>query len=103
MVEGNSWLRWLTHFVLLLGVAMVVFPVYVAFIASTHGEGRFLSGVVPLWPGTHMLENYREMLGAGISSSGAPPLGPMMLNSLIMALTIAIGKIAISIISAFAI
>jgi sn-glycerol 3-phosphate transport system permease protein len=43
------------------------------------------------------------MLGAGLSESGAPPFGPMLLNSLIMAVVIAVGKIAISIISAFAI
>ena len=50
-----------------------------------------------------MLENYAHMLGVGISTSGAPPLGLMLINSLIMALVIAVGKIAISILSAFAI
>src|SRR5690606_29747661 len=72
-------------------------------IASTHGPNDFMSGVVPLLPGPHGLDNYATMLGSGMSTSGAPPLGPMMLNSLIMALTIAIGKIAISILSAYAI
>ena len=103
MVENRPWLNLLAHLVLILGVAIVVFPVYVAFVASTQPPGKFLSGVIPLWPSTHMVENYKIMLGTGMTQSGAPPLGPMLFNSLVMALSIAIGKIAISILSAFAI
>ncbi|MBA3326060.1 MAG: sn-glycerol-3-phosphate ABC transporter permease UgpE [Rhodobacteraceae bacterium] len=103
MVENRPWLTILAHAVLILGVAIVVFPVYVAFIASTRGPGEFLSGVIPLTPGDRTLENYAAMLGTGLSQSGAPPFGPMMWNSLVMALAIALGKIAISITSAFAI
>jgi sn-glycerol 3-phosphate transport system permease protein len=103
MVENRPWLNILAHAILILGVAIVVFPIYVAFIASTRGPTEFLSGVIPLTPGTWMVENYAVMLGTGLSVSGAPPLGPMMLNSLIMAVAIAVGKIAISILSAFAI
>ena len=103
MVENRPWLNVLAHAILILGVAIVVFPIYVAFIASTRGSTDFLSGVIPLTPGTRLVENYRIMLGTGLSVSGAPPFGPMILNSLIMAVAIAVGKIAISIISAFAI
>jgi sn-glycerol 3-phosphate transport system permease protein len=103
MVENRPLLTFLTHLVLILGVAIVAFPVYVALIASTLAEDDFLSGVIPLIPGPHALENYGSMLTAGMSNYGAPPVGPMMFNSLVMALTIAIGKIAISILSAYAI
>jgi len=103
MVENRPFTVFLTHLVLILGVAVVVFPVYVAFIASTQAPGSFLRGIIPLVPGRHMLENYGTMLGTGMSQAGAPPLGPMMLNSLVMALGITIGKIAISTVSAFAI
>ena len=103
MVENRPFLNFLAHLVLILGVTVVVFPVYVAFIASTHGPNDFLSGVVPLLPGPHMIENYQSMLVSGMTSSGAPPLLPMMLNSLIMAVGVAVGKIVISILSAFAI
>ncbi len=103
MVENRPWLSFLAHAILILGVAIVVFPIYVAFIASTRGPTEFLTGVIPMTPGSHLVENYRIMLGTGLSVSGAPPLGPMMLNSLIMAVAIAVGKIAISILSAFAI
>jgi sn-glycerol 3-phosphate transport system permease protein len=103
MVERRPFLTVLTHAVLLAGVAIVAFPVYLALIASTHPSTAFSSGVVPLLPGNQAGENYGAMLGRGISSSGAPPLGLMMWNSLVMALAIALGKIAISITSAFAI
>ena len=103
MVDNRPFLNLLAHLVLILGVAIVVFPVYVAFIASTHGPNDFLAGVVPLTPGPHMLENYSTMLSTGMSSSGAPPIWPMMINSLIMAVGVAVGKITISILSAFAI
>jgi sn-glycerol 3-phosphate transport system permease protein len=103
MVENRPGLKILSHIVLLFGVATVALPVYIAFIASTHGPTDFLSGLIPLTPGGHGWENYKTMLTRGMASSGAPPVGPMMVNSLIMALSIAIGKIAISILSAFAI
>lgn len=103
MIENRPLLDVLSHALLIAGVLVVAFPVYLAFIASTHGPNDFMSGMLPLLPGSHMAENYRTMLTAGISTSGAPPLGLMMWNSLVMALTIAIGKIAISILSAYAI
>jgi sn-glycerol 3-phosphate transport system permease protein len=103
MVENRPFSNFIAHLILILGVAVVVFPVYVAFIASTQAPGTFLRGVIPLTPGSHLVENYSWMFGRGISAAGAPPIAGMMWNSLIMALGIAIGKIAISIISAFAI
>jgi sn-glycerol 3-phosphate transport system permease protein len=103
MVENRPLLTFLTHLVLILGVAIVAFPVYVALIASTLAEDDFLSGIIPMIPGPHALENYSSMLVTGLSTYGAPPIGPMMINSLVMALSIAIGKIAISILSAYAI
>jgi sn-glycerol 3-phosphate transport system permease protein len=103
MVEHRPFLNILTHVVLIAGVATVTFPVYLALIASTHSATAFSSGVIPLLPGDQTAENYATMLGRGVTTSGAPPLGLMMTNSLVMALVIAIGKIAISITSAFAI
>lgn len=103
MVENRPLLALLTHLVLIVGVVMVVFPVYLAFIASTHGSGDFMRGLVPLLPGPHLIENYRHMLTVGISTSGAPPLWIMLLNSLTIAIIIAVGKIAISLLSAYAI
>jgi sn-glycerol 3-phosphate transport system permease protein len=103
VVENRPILNILTHLVLIVGVAIVAFPVYLAFIASTHGADAFSRGLAPMLPGPHMIDNYARMLSSGLSSAGAPPVWLMLINSSIMALTIAIGKIAISIISAYAI
>jgi len=103
MVENRPLLNFLSHLILIAGVLIIVFPVYIAFVASTYDATSFTSGPAPLLPGPHLVENYSQILFEGASTLGAPPLTMMMWNSLVMALTIAIGKIAISIISAYAI
>jgi len=102
MVENRPGLTILSHVVLVLGVAIVAFPVYVTFIASTHTVQEVLAAPMSLAPGSHFVENYLTALerGAGESSAG---VGRMMVNSLVSALVIAVGKIAISLLSAFAI
>jgi sn-glycerol 3-phosphate transport system permease protein len=103
MVENRPWGTLVSHLVLIVGVALVVFPVYVALIASTHAPGTFVRGVIPLLPGGHTIENYKTAILEGRSRAGTPPISLMLLNSLVMALAISFGKIAISILSAFAI
>jgi sn-glycerol 3-phosphate transport system permease protein len=103
MVENRPLLNFLTHLVLIIGVVIVVFPVYVAFIASTQAPNTFMRGVTPLLPGPAMWDNYYEMLTTGMSTSGAPPLWLMLVNSTWMAIIITVGKIVISITSAYAI
>ena len=103
MVEDRPLLNLLAHLVLIVGVAVVAMPLWITFVASTHGPNDFMSGVVPILPGPHLVENYSRMFSTGVSTSGMPPVGRMLLNSAIMALSISIGKIAISILSAFAI
>jgi sn-glycerol 3-phosphate transport system permease protein len=104
MVENRPWLTFAAHAVLVLGVLVVAFPVYMTFVASTHDQAAMLSGPVPLLPGRHLVENYRTVLFSGLgASSSSPPVGLMMLNSLVMAVAIALGKIAISIIAAYAV
>lgn len=103
MIENRPWLVWLSHGVLLLGVLIVAFPIWIAFVASTHHASDLASGVTPLLPGGYLFENYAKALGSGHEASGAVPVSLMMWNSLVMALAIAIGKIAISLLSAYAI
>ena len=103
MIEHRPWLVWLSHGVLLLGVLIVAFPIWIAFVASTHAASDRASGVTPLLPGGYLFENYARALGSGHEASGAVPVSLMMWNSLVMALAIAIGKIAISLLSAYAI
>ena len=104
MVENRPWLTFAAHAVLVLGVLIVAFPVYMTFVASTHDQAAMLSGPVPLVPGRYLVENYRTVLFSGLgASSSSPPVGLMMFNSLVMAVAIALGKIAISIIAAYAV
>ncbi|MBL8569387.1 MAG: sn-glycerol-3-phosphate ABC transporter permease UgpE [Phreatobacter sp.] len=103
MVERKTIFSYLPHLILLIGIAVVAFPVYVAFVASTWDPATISNGQMPLRPGPHFLENYYQTIFVGTSRTTREPVGGMMFNSLVMALTIAIGKIAISIISAFAI
>ncbi|MDR7434464.1 MAG: sn-glycerol-3-phosphate ABC transporter permease UgpE [Armatimonadota bacterium] len=96
--------RWIPHLVLLAGVVLFVFPVYVAIIGSTHDAATIARGEMPLRPGPYLATNYVQawLVGKGERVT-ASPVGRMMLNSLIMALAIATGKIAISILSAYAV
>jgi sn-glycerol 3-phosphate transport system permease protein len=94
---------WIPHAVLLLGLALVLFPVYVAFVASSLTLRDILDAPMTLIPGPHLLANYREALALGAVGTNGQPVGAMMLNSLVMALAIAIGKILISLPSAYAV
>ncbi len=95
---------WIPHFVLIMGVVVFAFPIYFALIGSTHDAATIATGRMPLLPGGHTLENYWQALtsGSGMRVSSAP-VRTLMFNSLVMALVIAFGKIAISIISAYAV
>lgn len=102
MIEKTGTAHIRRHIVLLIGLAVVIFPVYVALVASTHTAVEVLSSF-PLWFGTHIVDNYLHVIREGIGGAGTPPVGRMLFNSLIMALGISIGKIVISIISAYAV
>ena len=103
MVERRPWLSVLTHVVLIAGVVMIAFPLYITFVASTLTLEQVLQVPMRLLPGDQFWANYTQVLGAGSTRGSAAPVAPMLWNSLVMALVIAFGKIAISIISAFAI
>lgn len=103
MVENRPWLSVLIHASLLVGVVFLCFPVWMALVASTHGPAALSQSPIPLWFGSQGLENYTQLLTGGLPGAGGVPVSTMMLNSLIMALSITIGKIAVSIIAAYAI
>jgi sn-glycerol 3-phosphate transport system permease protein len=94
---------WVPHAVLILGLALVVFPVYVAFVASSLPLQDILDAPMTLFPGPDLAANYRDALARGTAGTNGQPVAAMMLNSLVMALAIAIGKIAISLPSAYAV
>src|ERR1700730_18422147 len=103
MVEKRSWFTLSAHLVLILGGALIAFPLYVTLIDSTHALPPLLQGRMPLTPGDQAWTNYATVLSEGMSLAGAPPVWLMLLNSAVVALGISLGKIAISIIAAYAI
>ena len=103
MVENRPWVTFLSHAVLIAGIVVVAFPLYVTFVASTLTHDQIVQVPMPLLPGDHLIENYSQVLTAGSTKGSSAAVSTMLMNSLIMALTIAIGKIAISVIASFAI
>jgi len=99
MVERRGSNLWVTHAIMIIGVLVIFFPIWLAFVASTVTQSEIVSPPMPLLPGGHFIENYSRALFSGVNV----PVSTMLINSLVMALGIAIGKIAISLLSAFAI
>jgi sn-glycerol 3-phosphate transport system permease protein len=93
----------LPHAVLWAGILVVAFPLYLTFVASTHEPSVIANGQMPITPGPHFLETYYRTIFIGPSATTRTPVGTMMINSFVMAIVIALGKIAISIISAYAV
>ncbi|MBL8308477.1 MAG: sn-glycerol-3-phosphate ABC transporter permease UgpE [Rubrivivax sp.] len=104
MVENRPLANAISHLVLVLGVLIVAFPLYLTFVASTHTAQDIVQVPMPLLPGPHALENYQAaLLGTGEGAASNAPVARMMTVSLVSALVIALGKISISLLSAFAI
>ena len=105
MAAGNGMVQragshlWLTHLFVIVGVLIIFFPIWLAFVASTVTQPEIVSPPMPILPGDQFIQNYKAALFAGVNV----PVSKMLFNSLIMAVGIAIGKIIISLLSAFAI
>ena len=99
MVTNNRVGTIVTHGLLIAGVALMCFPIWLTFVGSTVTQREIVQPPLPLVPGDRFVENYTRALFSGVDA----PVGRMLVNSTIMALGIAIGKIAISLLSAFAI
>ncbi len=104
MVENRPWLTFFTHVILIIGIAIVALPIWITFVGASHDAVRMTQAPLPMLPGGHFWRNFADtLLGSGLSGTEIAPVWRMLLNSLAMALMISVGKIAISIISAFAI
>ena len=103
MVERRPLLTIFTHGALILGIVATCFPIWLALVASTHSGQALSIRPLPLWFGDQGWANYSTLLSEGLGEAGGVPVGRMMLNSLIMALSITIGKIAVSLIAAYAV
>jgi sn-glycerol 3-phosphate transport system permease protein len=103
LVENRPFATVLAHAVLILGVLVVAFPIWVAFTASSLTLGEVLKAPMPLLPGGQLAANYTAALGSGTRQLSGTPVTTLLLNSLVLAIGVAVGKIAISLLSAFAI
>ena len=106
MVEKKKTAYWLTHLGLIVGVLFIFFPVWVAFVGSTVSQDDIIYPPIPLLPGPHLIDNYANALfrggPEGYAGASQVPVIRMLFNSAVMAFGIAFGKIAISLLSAFA-
>jgi sn-glycerol 3-phosphate transport system permease protein len=103
MVENRPLATVIAHLVLILGIAVVAFPIYYTFVASTLTVPQILRPPLPLVPGNQFLQNYGEALFGGVGRIGGVSVTRLLFNTTVVALAIAVGKITISILSAFAI
>jgi len=103
MVENRPWLTVISHGVLILGVLAVAFPLYITFVASTLTLEQIMQVPMQLTPGDKLIENFSQVLSGGSTTGSKAAASSMLVNSLVMALAIPLGKMAISVISAFAI
>ena len=99
MVEKRGIGTIISHVVLIAGIAVMCFPIYLAFVAASVSHREIIRPPMPLVPGPHLVDNFVTAITEGTNVGAAT----MMFNSLVMAMGIAVGKIAISIISAYAI
>ncbi|MFN6953661.1 MAG: glycerol-3-phosphate transporter, partial [Acetobacteraceae bacterium] len=94
---------WLTHGILILGVFLFALPIWLVLVGSTHDAATIGRGEVPLLPGAEGPANYAAVWTQGDTRRAQVAVSTMMFNSAVMALLITIGKIAISIVSAYAV
>lgn len=103
MVENRPWLNFFSHCSLWIAVLLICFPIYLAFVASTHTESDVISVPISLLPGDQMIQNYTAALWGNESSATSLPVSRMLWVTFVMTMLIAMGKITISLLSAFAI
>lgn len=103
MVEDRRLGDAIAYVILTIGVLIVAFPVWLTFVASTWDAATVINGQMPLYPGPYFLENYNRILFIGTSGTTREPVIGMMVNSFVMAMAIALGKIFISVLSAYAV
>lgn len=103
MIENRPLSNLIGHLILIIGIIIVAFPIYYTFIASTMSSSQIIRPPISLLPGDHFIENYGEAIFGGVERVVGVSLERLLWNSFVVAMAIAIGKIIISFMSAFAI
>ena len=96
MIERTPILDFVTHALLIFSLIALLIPLWIVFVAASHDFHTVNQVPMPLWPGSHLFENLSAAWERG-------NFDRVMLNSLIVAGGVTIGKISISAISAFSI
>jgi sn-glycerol 3-phosphate transport system permease protein len=102
MVERKPFLDWLSHGILVVGVLVVALPIWIAFVGSTHNLDAIIASPMPIWPGGELWANYAQVLSTGGTGGTRAPVLRMLGVSFVIASLIAVGKIILALISAFA-
>ncbi|EKN3948103.1 sn-glycerol-3-phosphate ABC transporter permease UgpE [Yersinia enterocolitica] len=102
MIENRRGLDIFCHVMLIIGVLLILFPLYVAFVAASLDNTQVFQVPMTLIPGPHLWQNISHIWHAGVGNNSAP-FGLMLFNSFVMALAITVGKITVSMLSAYAI
>ena len=103
MIEKRPLITYISHAVLLLGITVVAFPIWITFVGASHDAIRMTQAPLPLLPGDQFFVNLKAVFVQGVGNAKEQSVGLMMFNSLVMAMMIAVGKIIISLLSAYAI
>lgn len=91
----------LQHALLCLFIVLMFLPLYFAMVAASHDSAALMHAPLPVLPGSHFIENMKAVLGHGLSATGGEPVARLLLNSLIVAILIATGKVLLALFSAF--
>ncbi|HHL2561537.1 TPA: sn-glycerol-3-phosphate ABC transporter permease UgpE [Yersinia enterocolitica] len=102
MIENRRGLDIFCHVMLIIAVLLILFPLYVAFVAASLDDTQVFQVPMTLIPGPHLWQNISHIWHAGVGNNSAP-FGLMLFNSFVMALAITVGKITVSMLSAYAI
>lgn len=94
--------RLVPHGLLILFIIVMLLPLYLAVVAASNEGAAMMQSQLPLIPGTSFLKNLKSVLTEGLAVTGGEPITVMLFNSLLMAFTIAFGKIILALGSAFA-
>ncbi|MHC5232165.1 sn-glycerol-3-phosphate ABC transporter permease UgpE [Brucella sp. LJL56] len=103
MIEKRPVSNLIGHLILIVGIIIVAFPIYYTFVASTMTSTQIIRPPISLLPGDHFAENYGEAIFGGVERVVGVSLERLLWNSFVVAMAIAVGKIIISFMSAFAI
>ena len=103
MIEKRPVASLLGHLMLIIGIIIVAFPIYYTFVASTMTSAEIIRPPISLMPGGHFAENYGDALSGGVERVVGVSLERLLFNTFVVAVVIAVGKIVISFLSAFAI